>query len=146
MDERVAWLAQAEILKEVTERLGIPDETIYRHAHQLAGDEGDSDVAGASENGLSLRVYQCKPLRLFCMLHRNGGGKRPCLLAEEIRFTLQNMHVWCHPDDENIGIEGDVARLSLAPGESTFLIVRPKSLGKYCVNFSREVHMEQTGL
>ena len=81
------------------------------------------------------------------MLHRNGGGKRPCLLAEEIRFSLQNMEIWTNAADENIDVEKDsVVRLSLAPGESTFLIVRPESLGKYSLNFSREVHMEPTGL
>ena len=37
MDEGEAWIAQAEILREVTERLGTSDDTMYRHAHQLTG-------------------------------------------------------------------------------------------------------------
>ena len=77
------------------------------------------------------------------MLHRNGGGKRPCLLAEEIRFTMSNMEVWVPPGKENIDVDGEnVVQLTLAPGESTFLVARPKSLGKYSLNYSRTVSFE----
>ena len=91
-----------------------------------------------------MKVYQSKTLRLLCMLHRNGGGKQPCLLAEEIKFGLVNMEIWTNPADDNVEVDakGDdqtAVRLSIAPGERTFLIVRPKSLGRYSVNYSREV-------
>lgn len=135
-----AWLAQTEMLMALTEKLGTADDAMYIHAHRI----GEDTRAGEDEaRDLSLRVYQCKTLRLFCMLHRNGGGKRPCLLAEEIRFTMSNMEVWVPPGKENIDVDGEnVVQLTLAPGESTFLVARPKSLGKYSLNYSRTVSFE----
>jgi hypothetical protein len=135
-----AWLAQTEMLMMLTEKLGTADDAMYMHAHRI----GEDTRAGEDEaRDLSLRVYQCKSLRLFCMLHRNGGGKRPCLLAEEIKFALSNMEVWVPSTNENIDVDGEnVVQLTLAPGESTFLVARPKSLGKYSLNYSRTVSFE----
>jgi alpha-tubulin suppressor-like RCC1 family protein len=138
-----AWLAQAEILMALTERFGTSDDTMYKH--RIGEDTKAGEDRAARD--LSLKVYQSKTLRLFCMLHRNGGGKQPCLLAEEIKFGLVNMEIWTNPADDNVEVDakGDdqtAVRLSIAPGERTFLIVRPKSLGRYSVNYSREVSFE----
>lgn len=133
-----AWLAQTEILMMLTEKVGTADDAMYVHR------VGEDNRAGEDEaRGLSLRVYQSKTLRVFCMLHRNGGGNRPCLLAEEIKFKIENMDVWVPPADENISVDGgNCVQLTIGPGESTFLIVRPKSLGKYSLNYSRTVSFE----
>ena len=133
-----AWLAQTEILMMLTDKVGTADNAMYMHR---IGE--DTRVGEDEARGLSLRVYQSKALRVFCMLHRNGGGNRPCLLAEEIKFKIENMDVWVHPADENIDVVGgNCVQLTIAPGESTFLVVRPRSLGKYSLNYSRTVSFE----
>ena len=76
------------------------------------------------------------------MLHRNTGGKTPVLLCEEICFSLENMEIFSTDESVEIDHASSSCVVTLSPGESTFLMVRPRSLGKYSLNFSRECQFE----
>ena len=134
-----AWSSLAQVYRVLTDRTGTSDDVMYRQSHCIGETHGDANLA---DNGLSLRVWQCRQLRLFCMLHRNTGGKTPVLLCEEICFSLENMEIFSTDESVEIDHASSSCVVTLSPGESTFLMVRPRSLGKYSLNFSRECQFE----
>jgi hypothetical protein len=146
-------------IKELRLQEPLPPLCLASLYHRMTQSIGTSDnapyiAAGVCEGGLSLRMWSSVSERVLCFLHSNATDKNegilavegeseasPAMLAEEVAFTMSNMEFVRSMQGSEVE-EGDNLIVTLAPGESAFTIMRAKHLGRYSINYSREVSIE----